>query len=216
MNKILISGGLLLATLLITSCDNREDYFESVNQIPQLTIQQGDSVLNTIYEDTIKVGFPITFKYSFTDEEKMSLKTFKSSFNDNLEIIDNTISIICGSIGTSKFSLFVEDSFHKRKELQIVFNVFENQAPVSVFNLAQIDGSNEIVINANESFDKDSKFDGKVVLYEYKIASNYTAITTEPKINYVCGTKGLKKIIVRVQDNSGAWSAETTKFITLN
>jgi hypothetical protein len=59
----------------------------------------------------------------------------------------------------------------------------------------------EYEVDATTSYDKDSKFNDKIVEYEYTL-NNYTFSTTLSKIRYIFGSAGQKLIKVRVKDNS--------------
>lgn len=215
MNKLFIFGGLLIAALQLTSCDNREDYFEDVNQAPHLTLSKGDSIFSSLYEDTVKLDYPILLKYQIKDEENLHLEVINNSLNE-IVVTKNEITISGHILGNNEFSFFATDGFSKRHKIDVNVFVFENLDPIANFSVSQAEGTKEITIDASSSFDQDARWNGQVVNYEYKVNGNYvTNSTTLNKITYLCGTPGQKMVVVRVQDNDGAWSKEVIKNITV-
>ena len=119
----------------------------------------------------------------------------------------------------SIIQLKATDSFSKSASVNMNFTVFTNLLPVAVFAVNQITGGlspYEVQIDASASYDRDSKWGGKIVAYNYKINTNYNVTSELSSIRYIFDTSGQKKITVRVQDNSGDWSEEKTIYIIVN
>jgi len=95
--------------------------------------------------------------------------------------------------------------------------VFRNLTPVALFTVNKIGISSpyEYEVDASASYDRDARFNGKVVEYEYLLA-NYKFSSTLSKIRYVFGSPGQKLIRVRVQDNNGDWSNPVSEYVVLN
>jgi hypothetical protein len=110
-----------------------------------------------------------------------------------------------------------KDSFNEEAKFSILFTVFRNIAPVALFSVKKIGVSSpyEYEVDASASYDKDARFNGKIVEYEYTLA-NYKFSSTLSKVRYVFGSAGQKQIRVRVKDNSGDWSNQVSEYVVLN
>ena len=119
--------------------------------------------------------------------------------------------------GQNMITLVAKDSFNEKSEFSISFTVFRNVAPVVSFLVTKIGISSplEYEVDASASYDKDTRFNGHVVEYEYTL-QNYMFTTTLSKIRYVFGSSGQKLIRVRVKDNSGDWSESVSQYVVLN
>ena len=69
-------------------------------------------------------------------------------------------------------------------------------------------------MDASASYDKDARFNGKIVEYKYTLA-NYKFSSPLSKIRYVFGSGGQKQIRVRVKDNTGDWSGQVSEYVVL-
>lgn len=87
----------------------------------------------------------------------------------------------------------VKDSFGEQAKVSISFTVFRNIAPVALFNVKKIGVSSpyEYEVDASGSYDKDARFNGKIVEYEYTLV-NYKFSSTMIKIHNVFGSAGQK------------------------
>jgi len=109
-----------------------------------------------------------------------------------------------------------KDSFKEEAKYSISFTIFRNIAPVALFTVKKVGVSSpyEYEVDASGSYDKDARFNGKLIEYEYTLA-NYKFSSTLSKIRYVFGSAGQKQIRVRVKDNSGDWSAQVSEYVVL-
>lgn len=203
--------------IVVTSCDNREDYFEGVNKAPTLTVySNGVEVSSSEIIDSLKIGSPQEFSYYISDEEKVSLVDHQDQGSSQVDIADDKIKISGLAEGQSRIKLLVKDSFGAKAEFYFNFTVFMNLKPVTAFTMTRIAIASpfEFEVDASASYDKDSRFNGKIVEYEYTL-QNYTFTTSLNKIRYIFGSNGQKKISVRVKDNSGEWSEIKSEYIVL-
>ncbi len=200
------------------SCDNREDYFIAVNNAPILKIyKNGAEITEGSITDSLKIGFPYVLNYLITDEEKITLNVVREQGQDLVDIKNEKVTFTGSEEGQSRFTLQAEDSFHATASFTVNFTVFRNIRPVASFTVKKIGVSSpyEYEIDATASYDKDAKFSGKVVEYEYTL-QNYVCTTTLNKIRYVFGSPGQKLIKLRVQDNTGDWSDIVSQYVVLN
>jgi len=200
--------------ILFSSCDNRIDYFGEVNKPPILKLYRNGVVLtDSTFSDSIKIGQNYFLRYNISDEEKIGIKVKLMKPLITIDF-DNELLIFTGvAEGQNSLTMIAEDSFHKKAEVSILLTVFRNIPPVARFTVKKIGISSpyEYEIDASSSYDRDKRFNGEIVEYEYTLA-NYRLNTTLNKIRYVFGTFGQKNISVRVKDNNGDWSGLVSGF----
>jgi hypothetical protein len=208
----------LIVQLYFTSCDNRKDYFIGINKTPSLSlVKNGVELTGNTFNDSLKIGEPYSLNYFISDEEKIPLLAIQDQGKDLVNIGTELITFTGVNEGQSRFSLLAKDSFGASAEFSISFTVFRNIAPVASFTVRKIGVSSpyEYEVDATASHDKDARFNGKIIEYEYTL-QNYTFSTTLSKIRYIFGSAGQKLIKVRVKDNSGDWSNIVSQYVVLN
>jgi hypothetical protein len=208
----------LIVQLLFNSCDNRKDYFIEINKTPSLSlVKNGVKLTGNSLNDSLKIAEPYSLYYFISDEEKIPLLAIQDQGKDLVNIGSELITFTGVNEGQSRFSLLAKDSFGASAEFSISFTVFRNIAPVASFTVRKIGVSSpyEYEVDATASHDKDVRFNGKIIEYEYTL-QNYTFSTTLSKIRYIFGSAGQKLIKVRVKDNSGDWSNIVSQYVVLN
>jgi hypothetical protein len=201
-----------------SSCDNREDYFIEVNKAPVLTLSKnGIELTGNTLADSLKIGEPLSLNYNISDEENITLKATQDGQLSMVDIGSKLISFTGLNEGQNIVSLTANDSFGREAKFSFTFTIFRNIAPVALFTVKKIGVSSpyEYEVDASASYDKDSKFNGKITEYEYTLA-NYKFSSPLSKIRYVFGSGGQKQIRVRVKDNTGDWSAQVSEYVVLN
>ena len=209
---------VLAGQLFFSSCDNRDDYFISVNKAPSLTlIKNGVTLEGNALSDSLKIGVPLSLKYIIQDEEKIILQVSQEESKSTFDVGPELISFTGATEGQNLFSLSAKDSFGQEAKFSITFIVFRNIAPVASFTVKKIGVSSpyEYEVDASASYDKDARFSGKITEYEYTLA-NYKFSSPLSKIRYVFGSAGQKQIRVRVKDNSDDWSTQVSQYVVLN
>ena len=208
----------LVTALFFTSCDNRKDYFIGVNQAPTLTlVKNGVELTGNSFADSLKIGEPLSFHYVISDEEKTRIKVAQQQQSNIVDVGSESITFTGVTEGQNIVSLTANDSFGEGAKFSLTFTVFRNIAPVALFKVKKIGVSSpyEYEVDASGSYDKDARFNGKIVEYEYTLA-NYKFSSTLSKVRYVFGSPGQKQIRVRVKDNNGDWSAQVSQYVVLN
>lgn len=203
---------LFIASLF--SCNNRDDYFSKDNNPPQITISKGSIPFEGTIKDTIKLGGSTVYNYFIKDEEKNLFLSVSNNRNqDEVSIKKSTIEIIGKQEGSFNVDLISTDYFGAigKRTLDIV--VLKNLLPTSNFKVSKIGlaSPNEIEVDASESFSSGEE----IVLYEFDL-HNYIVRSETPKVRYIFGTKGQKKITVKVQDNNGDWSPGKTQYFLID
>ena len=208
----------LAGQIFLSSCDNRKDYFIEVNNAPILSlVKNGVELTGSTFADSLKIGEPLSFHYVITDEEKIKIQVVQQQQSNIVEASSESISFTGVTEGQNIVSLTANDSFNEEAKFSITFTIFRNIAPVAVFTVKKIGVSSpyEYEVDASGSYDKDARFNGKIVEYEYTLA-NYKFSSPLNKVRYVFGSAGQKQIRVRVKDNSGDWSAQVSEYVVLN
>jgi hypothetical protein len=216
--KIFLVFFFLAAQLFLSSCDNRKDYFIEVNKAPILTlVKNGVELTGNALTDSLKIGEPFSLHYFISDEEKIRIQVTQEQQQSIVDIGSEFISFTGVTEGQDQVNLMAKDSFNEEAKFSILFTVFRNIAPVALFSVKKIGVSSpyEYEVDASASYDKDARFNGKIVEYEYTLA-NYKFSSTLSKVRYVFGSAGQKQIRVRVKDNSGDWSNQVSEYVVLN
>lgn len=216
--KFCIVFFVLAGQLFFSSCDNREDYFISVNEAPSLSlVKNGVALEGNTLSDSLKIGVPLSLQYFIQDEEMLILQVSQEQPKSTFEVGNELISFTGATEGQNIFSLSAKDSFKEEAQFSITFTVFRNIAPVAQFSVKKIGVSSpyEYEVDASASYDKDARFSGKITEYEYTLA-NYKFSSPLSKVRYVFGSAGQKQIRVRVKDNSGDWSSQVSQYVVLN
>jgi len=216
--KFCLVLSVLAVQLFFSSCDNRKDYFIEVNKAPSLTIvKNGVELMGNTLSDSLKIGEPFSLHYFISDEEKIRIQVTQEQQQSIVDVGSELISFTGVTEGQDQVTLNAKDSFGASAEFSISFTIFRNIAPVASFVVKKIGVSSpfEYEVDATASYDKDAKFNGKIVEYEYTL-NNYTFSTTLSKIRYIFGSAGQKLIKVRVKDNSGDWSDIVSQYVVLN
>ncbi len=216
--KICLVFFFLAAQLFLSSCDNRKDYFIEVNKAPILTlVKNGVELTGNTLLDSLKIGEPFSLNYFISDEEKLRIQITHEQQQSTVDIGSELISFTGVTEGQAQVTLMAKDSFNEEAKFSISFTVFRNIAPVALFSVKKISVSSpyEYEVDASASYDKDARFNGKIIEYEYTLA-NYKFSSTLSKIRYVFGSAGQKQIRVRVKDNSGDWSGLVSQYVVLN
>ncbi len=216
--KICLVFFFLAAQLFLSSCDNRKDYFIEVNKAPTLLLVKNGVVLEgKTISDSLKIGEPFSLRYFISDEEKIRIQVTQEQQQSIVDIGSELISFTGVTEGQNLVNLTAKDSFKEEAKFSISFTVFRNIAPVALFSVKKIGVSSpyEYEVDASASYDKDARFNGKIVEYEYTLA-NYKFISPLSKIRYVFGSAGQKQIRVRVKDNNGDWSNQVSQYVVLD
>lgn len=215
MKKYLI---VLAGALLFSSCDNRDDYFFDVNKKPTLSLaKNGVEVPGTSLTDSLKIGNPYSLQFSIQDEENIAFKAVSTQGTIQPVVSGNYVNFEGKNEEQAKFTLIAKDSFGASAEFSLTFTVFRNLPPVANFTATLTGGASayEYEVDASASIDRDARFNGHIVLYEYTF-QNYTFTSTLNKVRYIFGSSGQKVIRVRVKDDSGDWSELTSKYVLLS
>ena len=187
-----------------------------------------------VWEDTLKFTLNPELFLTFEVEDDRSERTLEmSKLQDGLvyydgNLINNTAVDISGvdngqlrfralEAGTYSFFLTVRDPDDKSSTALVEITALGNLRPQAKLNVQQT-GTNspyEVRINAAGSTDMDAALCGAIALYEYTLEGFYTTTSVRDYIDYIYPEPGRYTIILRVQDNEGAWSEPITKEVVV-
>lgn len=205
-----IKIGLFLGFVLLVSCDISVDYFAEINEKPVLNVYLKNQQVE-FYHDSIKVGHPLGFEYEIQDEEDLVLQVDKQFKNMQIGIDNQTFSILAEGMGTFQMAFFCYDSFNEISEFEVNLLAFVNLPPVCKMECNVFTGL-ELEVDLKESFDRDKRFGGEIILYEYDL-NGYKFTSENQTIRHIFGNGGEKKISCRVKDNDEVWSQWQTQFV---
>jgi hypothetical protein len=197
-----------LFILMLVGCNEVNDYFETVNSTPELTVSDDNETFSSSIYDTAKIYENKTLYYKFLDEERLYINV-SQSLNDDIVFGANTISITPETTGNNQICLNVKDSYGKTATATIYLYTFSNKIPVA--SLSVTSSSEYITIDASGSYDQDHAYGGYITRYYYTI-NGYVIDSNLSSVNYVFEDSGTKLIKLKVQDNDGSWSNEVSLY----
>ena len=215
--NLFATGFLILGILFFYSCTNVKDYWLESDNAPQFKFTP--SLTDTV-TDSIKVNTTCVFSYKIIDEEHNLVPTIQKNiaYQYTIDSINQTISIKGLSATNAMIPIKVKDAFGKTSTAIIKAIIFTNLSPVAVlsYNLTKDgDGNNFVNFIASDSYDRDKRFGGTVVAYEYSL-DGYLISTNSLSTLTKDISSGNHIISLRVQDNDGAWSTSTYLNIVVN
>lgn len=196
---------------------------------PKLFVNGAD-----VLKDTLKYTLSPELYLTFEVEDDRDERTLSmSKLEDGLvyyagNLINNTAVDISGidngqlrfralEAGTFSFFLTVKDPDEKSSTALVEITALGNLRPQAKMTVQQT-GTNspyEVRINAAGSTDADAAWGGAITQYEYTLEGFYTTTTVRDYIDYIYPEPGRYTIILRVQDNEGAWSEPITKEVVV-
>ncbi|MDP4272675.1 MAG: hypothetical protein Q8907_00160 [Bacteroidota bacterium] len=209
---------ILGAFLLLSSCEKWDDYYYNMDTPPGLTLYK-DGLLYTDSIDSIKVNTILTLTYKITSERAQRLQISSSGHLDTLVFLDDhTLTFKGLSAGICQITCSVKDAYLKSEERRLNFIIFDNLPPVASFTYIPISNlsSHEIEFDASSSYDKDARFGGKVVEYDFTMDNTVNFQTTNGVVDFSFNSAGTKQVKLRVKDNDNTWSGYLIKNITVN
>lgn len=199
-----------LYALIILSCSDLEDYYQSVNKAPSMEIKgiQGGS-----FEDSIKIGKTLNFQYQVKDEESLRLNLKMDTF---CRVKDDGTNLEFTAVhkGVENVVATVTDSYNLSDSKSIKLTVFDNLPPVVKYSyvITQLDNSYFVTLDASLSYDKDEKFGGAIVAYEFTV-NNFSKEQSSPILKYSINKGTVNTVKIRVKDNNNQWSNLSINYI---
>lgn len=228
MKKLII----ISLTILLFSCDKREDFFKELNEAPSLQINSKDNTgtNHLSFTDNIVDSFKLSqgsyiINLAASDDNKnLKIDMFVSpttgnSLTNNLsapivngdkEEINGQVLLNATQANTYIINFEAIDKFETVAKAQAKVTVFNNLPPVIPTLVITHDpnlNQYEHKFDASTAFDQDAKYGGKIVSYNWVVDNAYNVNTEFNIIQYIFPGPGTYQIKVRCQDNDGAWSS---------
>lgn len=220
---------MFIIAISLFSCDTRKDFNVELNVAPVLKVRRLDnsflalSAFQTTINDSLKLSQgKYNFEYELTDDEPSEGITKSINVIGNGTCLQSSGSNYIFSFdpqgpGFQSINLNVTDTYGKKASAFINITVFNNVAPIASLSYQKtaVFDPYEYKINASQSIDKDYKFGGKIVKYEFSISPTYQVTTVNNYINYIFPASGNYQVSLRVQDNDSTWSPSTLIYINV-
>lgn len=204
---------LVILISSIFSCDKRKDFYGDINSAPKIEMRKkGMGSYSTGLNDSIKKLFPDYYlDLKVTDEENLTFNySLLTSTDKYVRLSDNAVKFIpdTSKPGIHSIVFTASDAYEAAGSSTASFVIFDNLAPVALFKTTKIAVYDplEYNIDASTSFDRDFKYGGQIVEYEFMINTTYKVNTQFNNINYIFPSTGNYTISIRVKDNDGDWS----------
>ena len=140
--KICLVFFFLAGQLFLSSCDNRKDYFITVNKAPTITlVKNGVQLTGNSLTDSLKIGEPLSLHYFISDEEKLRIQITHEQQQSTVDIGSELISFTGVTEGQAQVTLMAIDSFNEEAKFSISFTVFRNITPTGRLNSSSARGS---------------------------------------------------------------------------
>ena len=216
---------ILFSLLFLNSCDKSEDYFKDQNNAPKIMLK------TPLLKEYIEVKQPVDsfklrnncfeLKTKVEDEEILFVNvTVVNSTAGSVKVMkkDDYHLLQPQQSGIVNYKIVCSDSFKATTELNGTIIVFDNLTPVPVISLEE--NQNKVtelerIISAENSYDKDYKYGGRIIQYEYTIENEAPVVSSKSKILYIFPKKGSYLLSLRVKDNNNVWSDIVTKRINI-
>ncbi|MEQ8882717.1 MAG: hypothetical protein RLO12_21405 [Fulvivirga sp.] len=227
MKQILIA----ILFICIFSCDDSLEQLQKENQRPEAFFTYLENDITTVV-DSVKF-FKVTSKNRYNQDVTISdfegnLKevffkitsgngrvysiagqTERLLYEDPAAGVNNIYKFTYQpeQLGFHEIQIFARDNLDEYDTLKVKLTVFENLPPVAQLSVkpTRVVSRYEYTIDGTESFDRDAKFGGEIVLYRFNINSKIIDLKT-PKFPYVFGGEQIVNIGLTVQDSNGQWS----------
>jgi len=217
-------------------CDQgTADYIEELNNAPLINLGNGSE--KPVVSDSIKVNLDFKndpdfyqIKLSVTDEnnnlsriEYTQLEGIGVLLQEGDTLRNNSIAVNSDdqlkfeyypqNYGNHTFLLTAFDAFETSSSARIELVSFENLPPVAVFDVSRIGQLSPFhyKIDASESYDRDERFGGRIVEYQYTILDRKFELLTD-EMEFIFPSEGTYRVFVRVRDTNDALS-EKSEFL---
>jgi hypothetical protein len=234
---------LIIGTTLIGCSSDRYAVFIENNKAPELSLNIGEIGNDSVWRASAKIkkglktnSIPIDITIKGSDAENPNLELDArydstkinvtngqgNNLNFPLNVDPNTdVNFLVSAVdfGISDLHLSLIDELGKETKAVLSIEVFDNDLPVAKITkeaeLYGIPAPNVYQINADQSFDSDEEWGGRVVQYVWTLNNSEEFITEEPFFRQAF-VKGGYKVTLFVIDNDGGQSELVEETITIN
>lgn len=211
--KFLIYVSILI--LVLSSCDKTEDYYFKLDKTHEFSIKltKEDEYKKQVF-DTVKTGFDGFLDCQLVDNDFYNKEDIKdiivsvegkvnTDFDDYK--IPTKIKFTPMQGGENKVTFTVVDYFGLSSSAELNVYSYFNLTPIAVVNIEKVASDGLFIkIDASASYDQDSKYNGKITLYNFVIGT-YNLETPFSSIYFELPIEGTYQIKVRAKDNDYEW-----------
>lgn len=226
--------------LLIASCSDREYPFADLNvpddfEIVSLNGWQPYKIVEGEYWDSLKTTVFSEYKMKImvnTDNNnnilhfsnKAGFEVFKTTdeyvtMEANsfyVEPGDNDFTCNFEGSGFLSANIYLKDGFTEVYSKTFYVSLFENLTPhVKITGLINSTNVMTYDIDASQSYDRDAKYGGEIISYQYVVDGGEPIITVQSSYSHTFATNGSHVIEVSVKDNDEVWSVVEAIVFTL-
>jgi hypothetical protein len=221
---------LLLATVFLNSCDTRKDFNAGLNSPPQLLIRSDDANFNptSAYQQVINDSLKLSqgnypFDYNLQTNEVLGTIPVSVNIIGN-GIFQNLASTPAmgyifrpGTVGFQSINLKAIDAYGLSTTASLNLTTFKDLPPIALLTYLNTAVLNPLQykLDASASYDKDAKFGGTLINYQFNISPNYQVITPYSSISYIFPSAGNFQVSLRVEDNDSTWSPSYVIYINV-
>lgn len=219
---------ILLFISVLFGCDNRDEVINNLNSAPSLFfLTNGNKTISI--QDSVKISLKspkrsVSFEADFTDANN-NLKSVTYSISqgggtmkqDNKALTGNSFDLSTGKIaaeydpsqvGENRITIKATDAFNASSQIDLTVYAFSNLDPVASLsvNPVQVLSPYEYMLDASASYDRDQKYGGGIVKYDFYVNNALIDETDQSSIKYVFPGPGNYNVMVKVSDIDGASS----------
>lgn len=227
MRGKLVVHSLSLVLLLVAPCCRKKSAEDKINPASSkvLSLFVANPKGDTIQVDTFKLGLKsmrkqVLYYLHISGNDKQKTLIAKSINGEGTLTVAgqpegsmtlpngiHTVEWKPSLLGTTLLSFQLRDTEQRIRETSVQVTAFDNLPPQAVLKVEKLAQLNtlEYLIDASYSYDRDAKFGGGIVSYNYTIDGK-TFVTDRPSINWIFETHGSHTIGVKVSDADGASS----------
>lgn len=227
---------ILLLMVVIISCDTRTNTLKLRNVAPVLTLTKNlnsQSISSNVtytatITDSAKIYLPYKIGYQLNEEQiqtPINVKYVNGILTYRDSIVNETKGLIKGTglmsyepaaNGIHHLEFTVTDGWGSSGIANMYLTVFENLLPHAGLQVQAmgVNSPYERKLNGSTSYDRDEKFGGKIIAYQFIVGNDSTIFPT-PIMNYIFTGPGQYSVGLRVKDNNNAWSTVTSVLYTI-
>lgn len=218
---------LWLATF---GCDQTSDFIKELNDPPTINFMEGSANELPILTDSIKlslknsqVSYPVALRIFDANNNIREVRYSQvlglgTLLQDGDTIMGNNVLVDSDQLefeyfprntGLHTFRLTVIDNFELFSDVTIELQSFDNLLPNAALTVSKIGQRSryEYRLDGSESFDRDQRFGGRVVEYEFSVLGKVFNVLQD-QIIVIFPEDGIYTIGLRVRDNDGRWSGK--------
>ncbi|MDR0683083.1 MAG: hypothetical protein LBG15_14720 [Dysgonamonadaceae bacterium] len=204
--KTIFILSLLTSVIFFSACEDRKDYFAKGGFIPNVLIYK-DNELKPAINDSLKIDRNASYSYKVECNSPVVMSSRVVNGDISVSISESDITVTSSRSGGGKVEVIATTELGKTGSCTMELWTFNNLPPVCNVIATIIDPDLiDVEIDASQSYDKDAKFGGKIIEYEFQIDDLEVITTTKPVIRQILRNSGVRTITARCKDDDNEWS----------